>query len=282
MTGIGEIDWNEAWKEIDIEKKSKDEFASCAERWSDRERCRSFNRKIQEDNWKDAWERVHAMKITPTSRVLDIGAGPGTLAIPLAGIVRHITAIEPSGGMLECLRENMQQRGIKNISIIQKRWEDVDIRRDLDGPYDVVVSSYSLGVTDLRAALLKMDEVSQKYVYIFWFADMMSHRHRNYHEIWEDLFGIHPSTRRIPNIIFNLLTQMGIYASVEISRTGHVTRYPGLEEAVADQKEVLKLNDDRQVSVLRNYLEKTLHRENGEYVMRGKTCQAKIWWEKEI
>lgn len=281
MIDISEIDWNEAWKEIDREKNSKEEFASCAERWSDRERCRKFNLMVQEENWKDAWERIRAMKITPSSRVLDIGAGPGTLAIPLSGIVRHVTAVEPSSGMLECLHENMRLREIKNIRTVQKKWEDIDPKTDLDVPYDIVVASYSLGVPDLRAALEKMDQVSGKYIYIFWFADMMSPRHRNYLEIWEDLFGIPGIPRRMPNIIFNLLNQMGIYANVEITRTERATRFSNMEEAIADQKNVLNLKDERQVAVLTQYLQKTLKQENGQYILEGKSYQAKIWWEKE-
>lgn len=282
MYDISTIDWNEAWKTMDREKHSKAEFRSCTERWSDRERCRKFNQKVQKENWKTSWERIHAMKITPTSRVLDIGAGPGTLAIPLSGIVRDVTAIEPSIEMLGCLHENIRQREIRNIRVIQKRWEDIEPGMDLDGPYDVVVAAYSLGVQDLRAALEKMERVSGKYVYIFWFADMMSSRHRNYLEIWEDLFGIPEPDRRMPNIIFNLLHQMGIFVNVEISRTEHVTRFSSMEEAIADQRNVLNLKDDRQVAVLTRYLRKTMKQENGQYILKGKSCDSKMWWEKEV
>jgi ubiquinone/menaquinone biosynthesis C-methylase UbiE len=281
MTDIDTIDWNEAWKTIDKRKKAEDGLANCTDRWTDRERCRKFNQRVQEDNWKHALERIHAMKIAPSSRVLDIGAGPGTLAIPLAGIVRHVTAVEPSSGMLECLHGNMKERGITNISTLQKKWEDIDPGTDLDGPYDVVVASYSLGVPDLRAALEKMDAVSAKYAYIFWFADMMSPRLQNYLEIWEDLFGRPPLHRHTPNIIFNLLNQMGIYANVEISRTEHVNRFSCIEEAVTDQQDALGLRDERQVLVLRKYLEKTLQQHNGNYLLKRKSYQAKIWWEKE-
>jgi len=282
MDDISAIDWNEAWITIDREKHTKAEFRSCVERWADPERCRKFNQKVQKENWKTSWARIHAMKITPSSRVLDIGAGPGTLAIPLSGIVRHITAVEPSTGMLECLHENIQQREIKNITVIQKKWEDINPGMDLEDPYDVVVAAYSLGVPDLRAALEKMDQVSGKYVYIFWFADMMSSRHRNYLEIWEDLFGIPESNRRTPNIIFNLLNQMGIFANVEISRTEHVTRFSSMDEAIADQRDVLNLKDDRQVAVLTKYLQKTMQKENGQYILKGKSCDSKIWWEKVV
>jgi SAM-dependent methyltransferase len=281
MTDICEIDWNEAWKTLDREQNPKNEFVSCADRWSDPGRCRKFNRMVQENNWKDAWDRVHAMRIAPSSRVLDIGAGPGTLAIPLAGCVRHVTAVEPSPGMLSCLHGNMLERGITNITTVQKKWEEIDPATDLDPPYDVVVASYSLGVPDLKEALAKMDAVSEKYVYIFWFADMISHRNRNFIPIWEALFGIPQVPRRIPNIIFNLLNQMGIYASVEVSRIVHMTRFASLDEAVADQGSFLNLKEERQAAILRDYLEKTLRKENGEYVMRATSYQAKIWWEKE-
>lgn len=279
---ISAIDWNEAWKTIDKRKRAQDALANCTDRWNDPERCRKFNRKIQEDNWKQAWERIHAMKIDPSFRVLDIGAGPGTLAIPLAGIVRHVTAVEPSSGMLECLHGHMREKQIINITTLQKKWEDVDPATDLTGPYDVVVASYSLGVPDLRAALEKMDSVSGKYAYIFWFADMMSPRLQNYCEIWEKLFGVPPERRHTPNIIFNLLNQMGIYANVEITRTDHATRFSDLDEAVADQRYDLGLTDERQVSVLTKFLERTLIREDGHVVLKRNSYHVKIWWEKDL
>jgi ubiquinone/menaquinone biosynthesis C-methylase UbiE len=276
------IDWNEAWKALEQRKRAEDTLANCTDRWNDPERCRKFNQTVQEENWKQAWERIHAMHLTPSSRVLDIGAGPGSLAIPLAGIVRHVTAVEPSSGMLGCLHENMKVRGISNITTIQKRWEEIDPATDLDPPYDVVVASYSLGFMDLRPALAKMDTVSSQYVYIFWFADMTSPRLQNYVDIWEDLFGTPPLPRHTPNIIFNLITQMGIYANVRIYRTDHVSRFSSIEEAISDQSYELHLTEERQVSVLRKYLEKALQREDGQYVLKRRSHQAKIWWEKGL
>jgi SAM-dependent methyltransferase len=282
MTDIIDIDWNEAWKDPGPERKGKEEFVTCLERWSDTDRCRKFDRMAKADNWKESRSRIHAMKITPESKVLDIGAGPGTLAVPLAKTVDHVTAVEPAPGMAECLNENIRLSGIQNIDVVQKKWEDVDLSTDLTCPYDIVVASYSLGVPDLREALLKMDAASGKYVYIFWFADMQSPWRRNYTEIWEPLFGVPGREKRKPNIIFNLLNQMGIYASVEVTREERVTVFSGIEEAVADQSAGLKLKNDEQVNVLRDFLTRKLQMENGRYVLKGVSYQAKIWWEKEI
>jgi ubiquinone/menaquinone biosynthesis C-methylase UbiE len=282
MTDIDSIDWNEAWKALDRRKRAEDRLANCTDRWNDPERCRKYNRRVKEENWKHAWERIHAMRISPSYRVLDIGAGPGTLAIPLAGVVRHVTAVEPSSGMLACLHGNMKERGITNIATIQKKWEEIDPAADLDPPYDIVVASYSLGVPDLWEALAKMDTVCSRYAYIFWFADMLSPRLQNYLGIWEDLFGTLPKQRRTPGIMYNLLTQMGIYANVEVTRSDHVARFSGLDEAVADQGDDLNLRNERQFLVLRRFLEHALVHEDGHLLLKRKSYQAKIWWEKDL
>jgi SAM-dependent methyltransferase len=279
---ISAIDWNEAWNDHGPTDKGREEAITCLDRWSDQERCRKFDRMAKKDNWKASWERIRAMDVTPESRVLDIGSGPGTLAVPLSGMVRHVTAVEPSPGMVACLGENIRSSGIGNISIVQKKWEDVSLSDDLSPPYDIVVASYSLGVPDLRDALLKMDRASGKYVYIFWFADMQSPWRRNYGEIWEDLYGVPCDTARRPNIIFNLLTQLGIYANVEVSKEERTARFTGIDEAVEDQYEGLRLKTEEQRSVLRDFLARKLEHEDGSYVLRATSRQARIWWEKDV
>jgi SAM-dependent methyltransferases related to tRNA (uracil-5-)-methyltransferase len=280
MQDVSDIDWNEAWNHADTSSGKKENFVTCLDRWSDPARCNKFSRTAKEGNWRGSRARIAAMNLTPESRVLDIGAGPGTLAVPMAKIVSHVTAVEPSPGMATCLEENIREEALENVRIVRKKWEDVEVNSDLDVPYDVVVASYSLGVPDLREALLKMNDASSRYVYIFWFANMQSPWRRNYYEIWEQLFGENAREKQRPNIIFNLLNQMGIYASVEVTKEEQVTGFTSIDEAVADQSAGLKLMNDEQVAVLREYLAKKLLRENGRYVLKGTSYQAKIWWEK--
>jgi ubiquinone/menaquinone biosynthesis C-methylase UbiE len=279
MTDISDIDWNEAWKNPGRDHNNA--FITCLARWSDPERCKKFDRTVKEDNYQGSQARIHAMDIRPDSRVLDIGAGPGTLAIPLSRCVRYVTAVEPSPGMVACLDENIRDGGIRNISIVQRPWEDVDLATDLDPPYDIVVASYSLGVPDLKEALLKMDAVTCRHVYVFWFADMQSPWRRNYNEIWESLFGVPAREKNPPNIIFNLLYQLGIYANVEVTKEEHCTRFSSIDEAVADQSAGLKLTRPEQEALLRDYLSKNLIVKDGTYLLKGISYQAKIWWKKE-
>jgi len=281
MIDVNAIDWNEAWKKPDLESGKKKGFLTCSDRWSDPDRCRKFSRSIRENNWAASRARIQAMAISPGSRVLDIGAGPGTLALPLAGMVNQVTAVEPSDCMRECLHESMQELGVHNITVVPKRWEDVNLSEDLAGPYDVVVASYSLGFPDLREGLQKMQDASSTYVYIFWFADMISPWQKNYGDIWEDLYGIPFQVYKKPNIIFNLLHQMGIYANVEITKEEQVQKFSGIEEAIADQGAGLNLETPEQYAVLRKYLEKKLQPEDGFFVMKIQSPRAMIWWKKE-
>jgi SAM-dependent methyltransferase len=58
----------------------------------------------------------------PTDTWLDIGAGAGRFALPLALVVREVIAVEPSESMLDGLREGMHQASIGNVRVIQERW----------------------------------------------------------------------------------------------------------------------------------------------------------------
>jgi CTP:molybdopterin cytidylyltransferase MocA/SAM-dependent methyltransferase len=53
---------------------------------------------------------------------LDIGAGAGRFALPLALRVREVVAVDPSAGMLGALRELAAENEIANISIVEGRW----------------------------------------------------------------------------------------------------------------------------------------------------------------
>jgi SAM-dependent methyltransferase len=53
---------------------------------------------------------------------LDIGAGAGRYALPLALRVREVIALDPSPGMLAALHEQAVDQGISNVRAIEGRW----------------------------------------------------------------------------------------------------------------------------------------------------------------
>jgi SAM-dependent methyltransferase len=60
--------------------------------------------------------------VLPDETLLDIGAGGGRFALPLALMAREVVALDPSEGMLRVLREGMAEHGIANIRVISGRW----------------------------------------------------------------------------------------------------------------------------------------------------------------
>jgi SAM-dependent methyltransferase len=58
----------------------------------------------------------------PGETWLDIGAGAGRYALPLANRVREVIAVDPSAGMLDALRAAMDRHGIRNVQLVHARW----------------------------------------------------------------------------------------------------------------------------------------------------------------
>ena len=58
----------------------------------------------------------------PGDTWLDIGAGAGRYALPLALRVQRVIAVDPSPGMLAALREQAAEHGIANVTAIEGRW----------------------------------------------------------------------------------------------------------------------------------------------------------------
>jgi len=60
----------------------------------------------------------------PEDAWLDIGAGAGRYALPLALRVREVVAVEPSGGMRRALRAGIDEHGIANVRVVPGTWPE--------------------------------------------------------------------------------------------------------------------------------------------------------------
>ncbi len=63
----------------------------------------------------------------PDDTWLDIGAGGGRYAMPIALHTREVIALDPSDAMLATLREGMDEFSVPNIRIIQSRWPAAEV-----------------------------------------------------------------------------------------------------------------------------------------------------------
>jgi len=277
MAGI--INWNELWKvrwSGHYQRRAHEEDAG-----KKLERAKKFSEWAIRDK-ENAEKQIAPITLKPEYTVLDVGAGTGRLAIPIAKHVKSVTAIDQSKGMLECLQENMEKKGITNIVCINKRWEDIEVGLDIE-LHDVVIASHSLGMFAIQEALAKMDAASKRYVYILtsagrWMGDGEG--------LWEKIYGERQRHRAWHSdyIFFcNLLHDMKIYANVDIRDAEFEQRYESLDDAVTKWKEMRDIPTEKE-AILREHLSKILVEDDGTGTLcfNRKTKSATIWWQKSL
>jgi SAM-dependent methyltransferase len=72
--------------------------------------------------------------LTECRSALDVGAGFGALALPLARRLERVTALEPAPAMAAALRRAVARAGLDNVSVIEARWGAASV-----APHHVVV-----------------------------------------------------------------------------------------------------------------------------------------------
>lgn len=214
----------------------------------------------------------------PDGSVLDVGAGTGRYALPLAQRVRRITAVEPSEAMAERLRAAAAEARVENITIVQQRWEDAQVE-----PADVVLCAHVLyPIAEVVPFLRKLEEHARRSVVlalmVTWAEPPLLA------ELWRRFHG---DERRGQPEAFDALAvlhELGIPANVLVSRISHTApmwSFTDLDDAQAVVREHLILAPDAD-GKLRDYLAAGLVRHNDRLIIPGpERAVACIWWERD-
>ncbi len=102
--------------------------------------------------------------LPPGASILDIGAGTGNYALPLAQQGCAVTALEYSPDMLAVLRRKLEEQGVGGVTPQPDRWEETQV-----GPHDYVLAANCLYRTaDLRRALVRFSELARSRVLIIF------------------------------------------------------------------------------------------------------------------
>jgi SAM-dependent methyltransferase len=86
-------------------------------------------------------------------RLLDVGAGPGILAIGFAPYCREILGVDPEPGMVEAARAAAKRAGVA-VRFIESRFEDVAGKR---GKFDIVSIGRAIHWLDPEPARAALD-----------------------------------------------------------------------------------------------------------------------------
>ncbi len=111
---------------------------------------------------------VARMDFSGCSTLLDVGCGPGAVALAAAPRLAHVYGLDHSPAMLAAFEANARARGVAGATAILRSWDDD--WTDLPA-CDIVVASRSTAVPDLEAALRKLHAMARRRVYITYPAD---------------------------------------------------------------------------------------------------------------
>lgn len=215
-------------------------------------------------------EFISKMNLDECESLLDIGCGPGTIAIALAPKLKKVCGLDFSTGMLECFAKNAKERNIASAQTIHRSWEDdwSDIE-----PCDIVVASRSMEVKDLKDGLTKLNSKAKKAVYLTYKAGGSFVDEEILHFIGKEIV-----TR--PDYIYVLLVlrEMGIYAKLDfIDTPGGSVSYESKEAFLTSLEWSVGGLEDKQKSKAEEFYDKQIS--TGTFKPKGFKW-AFIHWEK--
>ncbi|MCB2181700.1 MAG: class I SAM-dependent methyltransferase [Desulfobulbaceae bacterium] len=264
-----DIDWNRLWQEAFEQKSWKKKKKKD---WDNR--ASGFAKRNIDSSYADLFLKL--MEPDPSWNVLDVGCGPGTLALPLASRVKSVTAVDFSASMLAELEKRKEKENIANVIPLQASWTDDWQKRGIP-VHDVALSSRSLSVFDLQAALTKLNKWATKKVFI---ADRVGSGPFD-----PDIFAalgrkFDPGPDYIVTV--NLLYKMGIHPRIDYIELDQSKTFSNKEEALASCQWMFDDLSDREKANLTAYVnERLIKKENGwELTRRSPVKWAFISWEK--
>jgi SAM-dependent methyltransferase len=250
---IAGIDWAARWRQTVARRTAEGDGGHPGEhRRSDYwdRRAPSYARMTRKRH--DEFLRVVEPYISPRKTLIDVGAGSGRHAVPLAELMEWVTAVEPSEGM----RAQIPHRD--NMTVVASTWQDAEV-----APADIAICCHVLyGIEEPVPFIAKLQASARERVFIMLRQGPVPH----------------PATQlRIrmlgkPNLpvpqfsdLFMLLVQMGVAPEVTFVRYPIVNRYTDMDEALADSRMLFGVGWDE--ARARTLLEEMGTRDGNELVI---------------
>lgn len=107
----------------------------------------------------------------PGARAIDVGAGGGRIAVPLARRLREVVAVEPSPAMREVLAEAIARAGVTNVTVVPDPWEAAEL-----DPAELVFAAHvTYGIQRIEPFLRKLDRSATRHAALVAFAEPPQH-----------------------------------------------------------------------------------------------------------
>ena len=210
-------DWVAEWGRLVREREAPSRGHSDPRYWD--RRAASFARNTS--GRADRFLEVLGPYLSPRKTLIDVGAGAGRHAVPLAEKLEWVTAVEPSEGMRAHLP------ALSNLTVIASSWEDAEV-----APADLVICSHVLyGVADVVPFVRKMESAARERVFVMLREGSVPHPA----SVLRDRLAPQPLPR-IPQFsdLFMVLLQLGVHPDVTFVSYPVVNRYASIDDAIED------------------------------------------------
>ena len=267
-----EQDWSVLWRELSEHFRWPDRMGEPIDRWTRRAGSLDSSTETGNRRRSDLLLEFVLKSLGPQSTRLDIGAGTGRWSVPMARIVRKVTAIDPSPAMLDVLRQKTEAAGIANIEIVQAPWEEVEVE-----PHDVALCSHAMYASpDLLSFVRKMERSARCRCFLVMRATSPE---AVIGELSQRIYGRRHDS---PNFIvgYNVLYEAGIMAGVLMESETRPWTNDSLEDALQRAKRHLGLGGDPEHDpMIRSLLAERLVFREGNYYWEDGKRSALVWWD---
>ncbi len=217
----------ERWRQmIEVEHAQSDEMRGAVPAPPDHWRPYAANFRADPRRTGDDLVDLLLEYISPDQTVLDVGAGGGRLALPIALRCRSLVAVEPSESMADVLTQQAQESGIEIVSVVQEEWQDAQV-----DPVDIVLCAHVIyTIRDIGGFLKKLDAHAKKSVLLVVYnAPPQS----QIYGIWQEVHG--KERLPLPSLpeLKEVLEELGINHQVDLMPPQSPRGFDNLEDAIS-------------------------------------------------
>ncbi|MCX6022675.1 MAG: class I SAM-dependent methyltransferase [Chloroflexi bacterium] len=221
-------------------------------------------------------------RVQPGSVALDVGAGAGRYALPLARAGATVIAVEPSAVMGGMLRQEADAAGLgEAVTLLPATWQDAEApEADLS-----VCAHVIYGVREIVPFIDKMRRLTRDAVFLVVRATQMD---AHIADLWRQVYGV--ERRSEPSFVdlYLILEALGVSPNVETMpfgmrrSSGPGGGYATEDDAAESARRLLYAEPDPVLDRrIRTYMGERMEQRNGRLYWKGPSMRSAIlWWTK--
>jgi SAM-dependent methyltransferase len=210
---------------------------------------------------------------TGAGSVLDVGAGCGALALPLAERIGRVTALEPAPAMAAALRAEAGRRGLGHLAVVEAAWGEAALP-----PHDLVLCAHVGELTRPGAPFLRdAGRWARRWVVVVRDAEVESDKFF-FRELYPALLGRPYRGGCDYRDMLDDLAALGIHPEIAAVEYRSDQPFADLDEACDFYEAYLGVSGPEARGFLRDFLATRLVSEPSGWVAPYSKRAVVLWW----